>query len=175
MKEKVFSFDAETNGLWGEAFALAAVVVDQKGNELDKFIGRCPIDGEVDSWVKENVLPAIETIKEDYSDYKSLLSAFMNFYLKHTKTCKIIVHMGLPVEARLFLDAHKFGIIGDWDAPYPLIDIAAFPQINDSVDTYNKNNSITIPNCNGGTHNPLFDSYAAAYAYLDIIKHMNIN
>lgn len=26
--KKVFSFDAETNGLWGEAFAIAAIVTE---------------------------------------------------------------------------------------------------------------------------------------------------
>lgn len=28
---KIFSFDAETNGLWGQAFAVAAVVEEDQG------------------------------------------------------------------------------------------------------------------------------------------------
>ena len=73
--------------------------------------------------------------------------------------------MGLPVEAKLFLDAHEMGIIGDWDAPYPLVDISAIPEINTSVDSYNKNLGIEVPEMEGGTHNPLYDSYAAMMAY----------
>lgn len=77
----------------------------------------------------------------------------------------MLVHMGLPVESKIFLDAHAFGIIGDWDAPYPLVDISAIPEIGVSVDTYNKNNRIILPEMEGGTHNPMYDSLAAAYAY----------
>lgn len=77
----------------------------------------------------------------------------------------VLVHMGLPVEAKLFLDAHALGILGDWDAPYPLVDISAIPEIGVSVDTYNKNNRINLPEMEGGTHNPMYDSLAAAYAY----------
>ena len=57
MGKKIFSFDAETNGLWGKAFAIAAVVTDENGKEIDQFIGRCPVQGEVNHWVSENVIP----------------------------------------------------------------------------------------------------------------------
>ena len=32
---KIFSLDAEANGLWGQAFAIAAVVADENGQEID--------------------------------------------------------------------------------------------------------------------------------------------
>lgn len=72
--------------------------------------------------------------------------------------------MGTPVESRVILDAHDLGYLGDWEAPYPLIDISAYQEIGDSVDKYNRKNNITV-DCDGGTHNPLYDSYAALYAY----------
>ena len=59
--------------------------------------------------------------------------------------------MGMPVEAKLFIDARERNFIGDFDAPYPLIDVATFPAINTSVDTYNKVNELEIP-FNGSTH-----------------------
>lgn len=170
--KKIFSFDAETNGLWGQAFAIGAVITDTKGNILDKFIGRCPIDEIVNPWVADNVLPQMENVATTHSSYKELLKDFMSFYMKNKTDAHIIVHMGLPVEARLFLDAYNLGIIGNWDAPYPLIDICAFPQISDSVDNYNLKNGLVVDKniFEGGTHNPLYDSLATAVAYANIIS-----
>lgn len=167
---KVFSFDAETNGLWGKAFAIAAVIWDTKSDSKQEWIGRCPISEAVNPWVSENVLPQMEGIPENYESYESLLKGFVDFYMANKQDAVILVHMGLPVEARLFLDAHNMGILGDWDAPYPLVDIAAIPAIGTSVDTYNANNGIEVPSFNGGTHNPLYDSYAAMYAYEHVIR-----
>ena len=42
VEKNVFSFDAETNGLWGKAFAIGAVLY-KNGNETEKFYSRCPI------------------------------------------------------------------------------------------------------------------------------------
>jgi hypothetical protein len=166
MSKKIFSFDAETNGLWGKAFAIAAVVTED-GIETARFIGRCPIEGEVNEWVKENVLSQMTGITETHETYEALLADFVEFYKANKEASDIIVHMGLPVEARLFLDAHRSGVLGDWDAPYPLIDIAALPEIGTSVDSYNKehNVSISAEEFAGGTHNPLYDSIAAERAY----------
>ena len=48
MRRKVLSIDAETNGLWGEAFAIAATLHERwEGTETKYFIGRCPIKGEI--------------------------------------------------------------------------------------------------------------------------------
>lgn len=127
------------------------------GEEITYFIGRCPIEGDVDGWVAENVLPQMEGITENYSSYEELLGAFMRWRATVKGDAVEIVHMGVPVEARLFIDAHTMGIIGDWDGPYPLIDIAAFPEIWDSVDRYN--------GTQGLPHNPLYDAIVAAVAY----------
>jgi len=162
---RFFSFDAETNGLWGQAFSIAAVVYDDATGESTEFIGRCPISEPVNPWVAENVLPEMESIPVNYDSYESMLKAFVEFYNAGKQDACVLVHMGLPVEARLFLDAHNMGILGDWDAPYPLVDIAAIPEINTSVDSYNTKHGIELPTFTGGTHNPLYDSWAALKAY----------
>ena len=167
MANKLFSFDAETNGLWGQAFSIAAVVKYPDGT-VKEFLGRCPIDVtqyKINDWVLKNVLPQLENVPYNYDNYRSLLEGFMAFYMAEKENAQVIVHMGLPVESRLFLDAHNMGIIGDWDAPYPLVDISALPEINTSVDTYNREHNIEVPACEGGTHNPLYDSWAALLAY----------
>jgi hypothetical protein len=168
MSKKIMSIDAETNGLWGNAFAIAAILADGEGEILDSFIGRCPIDGSVNNWVAENVLPQIESIPITHKSYQEMLKGFCEFYLAHKDGAQVIVHMGLPVESRLFLDAHQMEMIGDWDAPFPLVDISAIPEISTSVDSYcTLHNISTDPaTLQGGTHNPLFDAHQALNAWV---------
>jgi hypothetical protein len=163
MNNKYFSFDAETNGLRGQAFAIAAVIRDQEGN-LTEWLGRCPIEGTVNQWVAENVIPEMEGIPVNYNNYSELLKGFIDFY-KSNPADEYVVHMGDPVEAKLFADAYNMGIMGEFDGPYRRRDISALPEIGESVDTYNTNNGIEVPALTGGTHNPLYDSYAALFAY----------
>lgn len=156
----IMSIDAETNGLWGQAFSIGLCLEDGTN-----WIGRCPIEGEIDPWVKENVIPVMRSIELTHDSYDEMLKDFVKFYYKHKEGRTIIVHMGLPVESKLFIDAHEKGYLGDWDAPYPLVDISAIPAINTSVDTYNVKNNIEVPEFTGGTHNPLYDAAAAMLAY----------
>ena len=166
--KKILSLDAETNGLWGQAFSIVGIVYDENGKEIDRFIGRCPIEEEVNPWVQENVLPQMVQITENYVSYRDLLQAFFAWRAPYKESeIPELVHMGCPVEARLYIDAHSMGIIGDWDGPYPLLDVAAIPEIGDSVDGYNAAHG-TSPdpkNFAGGTHNPLYDSAAVYAAY----------
>jgi len=169
---KIFSFDAETNGLWGQAFAIGALVY-QDGVEIARFVGRCPIQEEVNSWVAENVLPQMAKVPETHNDYRSLLADFAKFYLANKADAAVIVHMGVPVEAKLLLDAHEWGFIGDWDGPYPLLDVSGHLQQAGedptSVDGYAKKYGIAITEFDGGTHNPLYDSAVTAAVYEHLI------
>lgn len=169
---RVFSFDAETNGLWGQAFAIAAVVYEG-GKEVASFIGRCQIEELVNPWVWENVLPQMKGIKVNCASYNELLEKFAEFYLREKVNADIIVHMGTPVESRVLTHMHAKGFIGDWDGPYPMIDLAGNLQQAGcdptSVDAYNAAHDLVVPECEGGTHNPLYDSRAAALCYLSLM------
>ncbi len=164
--KKRMYIDAETNALWGEAFALAGIITEDR-KVVDTFLARCPIEGNINPWVAENVIPKMTGIEETHGDYSAMLKAFAEWYLPYRKNnVDVIVHMGVPVEAKVFLDLHEKGLIGDRDAPYPLIDISAIPEIKDSVDSYNEAHG-TMPDSalSGGTHNPLYDCFACASAY----------
>lgn len=178
MDKKLFSFDAETNGLFGKAFAISAVgySYSKEWQEEETFIGRCPIEGKVDDYVSANVLPSMINVKENYKSYKELLKAFIDFYLKYrSQNANIIVHMGVPVEAKLLIDAYEYGFIKDISQmPYPLIDISAYPSIGVSVDSYNKSTGVNIPKYYGGEHNPLYDSVAAAVAFAKYIYGLDL-
>lgn len=166
MKKKILSIDAETNGLYGQAFAIAAVLLDKEtGKTEKKFLARCPIEGCVDKFVKDNVLPELGGVPLTNTNYTCMLREFVTFFMVNKGDADVIVHMGTPVEAKLFIDAVNMGLMGPFDGPYPLVDIAAYPEIWDRVDSYNKENGIAVPDCSGGTHNPLYDCYAAALAY----------
>jgi DNA polymerase III epsilon subunit-like protein len=165
---KIFSFDAETNGLWGQAFCLGAVVYEN-GKEVKSWVGRCPIVNRVDKWVDLNVLSEIHNIDLTNVSYKSLLRDFAEFYLENKDGSDVIVHIGTPVESKIILDMHEFGFIDDGEAPFPLIDIAGNLQqagFNPvSVDAYNAKHNIDIA---GNAHNPLYDSRAAAECYISL-------
>ena len=63
--------DAETNGLYGDAFAIGAVLMDKEtGKEEKRFLARCPIEGCVDKFVKDNVLPELGGVPLTNTNYK---------------------------------------------------------------------------------------------------------
>lgn len=166
--KKLLSIDAETNGLHGAAFAVSAVLRKEDGT-TEEFILRCPIEGDVEPWVAENVLPQMTGIPKTCNSYIEMLEKFAQFYMANKENCTVIVHCGLPVEARLFIDMHHMGFIGDWDMPLPLVDVSAMLLLvgedPTSVDTYNAKNGLKVKEMEGGTHNPLYDSWAALLAY----------
>lgn len=167
--KKLLSFDAETNGLWGQAFAIGALVYDESGTEVTRFVGRLPDSAVTDEWVKENVLPKIGNIPVSHQTYDALLASFAEFYLANKEGCDVIVHMGVPVESKLLIDMHTRGLIGDWDGPFPLLDVSGnLQQAGEdptSVDKYVQKHNLSVGEFDGGTHNPLYDSAAAAAAY----------
>lgn len=170
---KVFSFDAETNGLWGQAFAIGALVYDESGAEIARFVGRLPDTEVTDGWVRENVLPEIADIPVTHDSYYALLSSFAEFYLAHKDEADVVVHMGYIVEARILRDLHDKGLIGDWDGPYPLYDVSGnLQQAGEdatSVDKYVQKHGLSVGEFEGGTHNPLYDSALAAVVYRHLI------
>lgn len=167
---KLFSYDAETNGLWGESFSIGAIVADENGNEVDRFLGRCPIREEVDPWVRENVLPQMKEVQITAATYEEMLADFIHFWMKYKDETTTITHMGMIVESKLWRDARKFGFLGYWDAPYLTADVCTYADIGDSVDDYCRRRGINVNPADfaGGTHNPLYDSAAALKAFVDI-------
>lgn len=170
--KKVFSFDAETNGLWGQAFAISAVVM-QEGELVKKFVAYLGDESVTDVWVRENVLPALSGLEKTHSSYESMLADFAKFYLAN-KDADVITHMGTPVESRILSDMHSMGFIGDWEGPYPLIDVAGILKAKGydptSVDKYNSAHSIKTSELdNLVPHHPLYDAIATAIAYQHLL------
>jgi hypothetical protein len=168
---KIFSYDAETNGLWGQAYAIAALVYDESGEEIARFFGRLPDEAVTDQWSRDNALASLVGTPVTHSDYESLLADFAKFYLANKQGADVVVHMGYIVEAKILRDAHELGFIGDWDGPYPLFDVSGnLQQAGEdpaSVDAYVKKYGLKVRDF-GGTHNPLHDSEVAARVYMHL-------
>lgn len=183
--KKVLSFDAETDGLWGNPFAIAATVTSPDGVEVASFSRRLPDAAVSNEWVKENVLPNIQDIamvgtnfvdlpisEDQYRAdlvqwYEKMLGEFAKFYLEHKVDAVIIAHCPCPVEAHLMRECHRLGFIGDWDGPFPLIGIEGLLDLAGENPTeatgYATKHGLALPE--GNAHNPCFDCRLAASMY----------
>lgn len=179
MNTKVLSIDAETDGLWGDPFAVAAIVY-VNGREVARCVGRLPNEQVGSHWVQTNVLPALGPSDGDcpitHEYYSDLLNDFANFYMKHKEGAEVIAHMGYIVEAHLFRELKHMGYIGEWDAPFPLYDVSGNLQAAGydptSVDAYAKQHNLAVSNY-GSTHNPLYDAEVAGQVYMHLRGYIN--
>lgn len=172
MRNYIMSIDAETNGLYGQAFCIGATLHDTtKDNKVvDKFLARCPLIGKLDPFVLVEVLPELADISQTDKTYPHMLENFASWYSNITEKIDdlaIIGHVIYPVEAKLFLDCVEYGFLTK--GPFPFIDISAFPEIGISVDSYLALRNIDVP-WRKSVHNPVYDSIAAATAYYNYMK-----
>ena len=146
---------------------------DEQGVEIAQFVGRLPDTKVTDAWVIDNVLPKIGNIPVTHQTYDELLASFADFYKANKEGCDVIVHMGFIVEVKVLRDLHERKLIGDWDAPYPLLDVSGnLQQAGEdptSVDKYVQKHGLSVGEFEGGTHNPLYDSAVAAVVYRHLV------
>lgn len=165
---KVFSVDAETNGLYGNSFTIAATV-RQDGVETAAFLGRCPDEFVTSEWVRENVLPALDGMPITHPNPETLEEAFWVFWMKHKTDSQCIAHCGSPVESSLFRRCIERNIpVRRWAGPFPLHEVGtALLMAGEgplSVDTYMQKHNL-IPQFSGVAHHPMYDATAAAQVW----------
>lgn len=162
--KKYFSVDAETDELYGPAFAIGAVVWEDgkftkqfKGvlKDADKFV--------TSDWVRENCLP----IADGYTQYETradLLNAFWNFYMENKKDAQIFADVGAPVETQVFRECVMLDLKNrQWDGPYPLDEVASILRgrgIDPDIDR------IKFSGFNGRKHDPCDDAIASIICVL---------
>ncbi len=173
-KKTVFlAFDVESNGLHGEAFAVGAILIRADAKILDEFTARCPIKGEVDEWVKDNVLPPLKDMPEDQKTPKQLRSAFWEWYkAAKEKADYVVVKNSYPVETRFLADCQDDDLEGRyWDHPFPLLDLASlliqvgikplavtYKLVEDKLDDQHLQ------------HHPRWDAWVTALAVIEALK-----
>lgn len=162
----VLSWDAETNGLWGRAFAIGAVLI-APDTDMKIFRARIPLHNPM-PWIRENILPHIDNIRITHEKYEDMLADFASF-LNSSIDASIIVHMGYIVEAKILRDMYDLKLITEFGAPYPLLDVSGHLEMAGhdptSVDRYLNSMNIHAP---GNPHDPVFDSLQAALAYIHL-------
>ena len=163
---KIFCFDAETDGLYGEVFAIGAVVMNDGGEILDQFSQKCLHPEVTSQWVRENSLPHLADIEECESR-RLLRENFWNFYMKHREGCVIMADVAYPVEADLLRKCVEENLAErEFLGPYPLIDISAlFFARGISPDT----DRIAFAQAQGKPHNPLDDAIISARCALKLM------
>jgi len=170
---KILSFDLETNGLHGEAFAIGAVLVNASGEVLEKFTARCPLNGETDEWVKANVLPAIASMPVTHDDAKALRTDFWEWYLQAEAKCDyVLVSNGYPVEYRFLMQCQEDDLEQRyWQHPFPILDLTSI-LLATGHDPSAKSQLISgiVRNGNFSRHNPLDDATIAARAAMSALQ-----
>jgi hypothetical protein len=132
MSKRILSFDVEANGLHGEGFAVGAAVIEEDGAVRARFAGRAPIQGEVNPWVAENVLPALagmEVTHASAAELRAALWAWREAKQLEAKAAGItlieVADIGYPVEARFLAACQDDDLAGRaWGGPYPLHEVA---------------------------------------------------
>lgn len=163
---KLIAVDCETNGLYGSCFAVA-VIVRQNGVNIDEFVGRCPIEGDVDPWVADNVIPALDEMKVTHDDPRAMREALWEFWTKHRDGATVVAHMGGAV-SDVFRQCINDDPARQWDGPYPLHNVSTALLLAEedpvSVDKYNEKYGITVP-FHGVAHHPMYNAMASAVAW----------
>jgi hypothetical protein len=171
--KSVFIVDGETDGLYGSVFAISAVVADIDTFDIkDIFSSQIEMNAYEclsDSWVKDNVVPAIEKgskcILTDKVHKNELLSDFWNFYSAwNDGTTLFLADFGAPVEANLFRKCVLADLYTrNFSGPYPLHELGTILLLNGydpdmSRDNYYSNVEFK--------HHPYFDCESS----LNILK-----
>lgn len=179
---KLIFWDAETNGLFGNPFSIAAIVYERNDLdenewiETDRIILSLPDSFVTNQWAIDNVLPTLCNVVVTNDTYESMLSDFAEFYMRHKQDAKFVSHMGYIVEAFVLREMNRLGFIGDFDGPYSdkfaawydvSQDLENAGYATDSVDSYFKNKGLKTKEA-GATHNPLYDCMVTKEVYFHL-------
>lgn len=171
-KKVILSIDAESDGLWGNPFAIGAIAYDSDGNKISLFSARCSAKIE-NEWVRENVVPHLENIPL-VGDYETLLRAFAKYYNSMIKThdTTVLWYGGHVVEAFLFRELRARNLIEYFDAPYTPIEVATILHLKNEdtscVEAYLKKYAVPLPE--GHIDTPVYDAEIAYLAYQHLIR-----
>lgn len=173
-KKLIFSFDIESDGLYGEGFAVGVVVIDVKtGRIINEFSG-C-VDGYkvTDAFTKENIVKYLKDMPK-YRSTEGLREAFWQFYMKYrgaderqNRDVLFLADNCAPVEARFLrdcvMDDHR---TRKFLAPFPLVDLATVLYMNGYENHLNRR---AFSDCPGRKHHPLDDAAASGLTFWKLV------
>jgi hypothetical protein len=127
----IFSFDAETDGLYGPVWAIGAVIIRPGGVIETVFSGQLDPTPDVvtDPWVREHIVPVVKLPL--YQSRSHLLDAFWAVWTQYREQVIAVADFGTPVEAGLFracIDLDREA--RQWQGPYPLHELGTALLLN---------------------------------------------
>jgi hypothetical protein len=175
---KLLSFDVESNGLHGASFAVAALLMDSQLKVLDEFQGRCPLRGQVDPWVKDNVLPPMQGMAVNYLSARTMRTEFWKWYLTaRIDATHVLSDNPYPVEARFLIACQQDDLQARYfEHPFPLLDLGTM-LYREGADTAAKRHAIKqsaieaagVDMSQALVHNPRWDAWATAVTALRLL------
>ncbi len=177
-KKLIFSFDIESDGLYGEGFAVGAVIIDvETGRIINEFSGCVESYKVTDKFTKDNIVKYLKEMPR-YGSVQALREAFWQFYMKYRtgeeRQNREIVFLAdncAPVEARFLRDC----VMDDhrnrkFQAPFPLIDLATVLFMKGYENHLNRR---AFSNCPGRKHHPLDDAAASGLTFWKLVYAAN--
>lgn len=168
---KILSVDVGKNGLHAEAFAVGAVVLNGKGEVIDSFRARCPMQGEPRGrFVKEEILPALRNYTETHDNVRTMRVAFWSWFQKAREDAMIFADCGWPSEARFFIALAEDDFEERYlNGPRPLHDVATL-FLAVGVDPVNTDRRQYVADLLGGRtgiqHDPWWDAFVSGLCAL---------
>jgi len=157
---KIFSVDAETDGLYGDVWAIGAVWLD--GGTAAHFEGQLDPAAVTDPWVHKNVVPAVNLCR--YDNRTDLLNAFWDFWTAHKDSSDdCIADFGVPVEAGLFRACVELDDIRTFEGPYPLDEVGTALRVAGFDRHADRRKLAGRPNL--VEHNPVDDALVSALCW----------
>lgn len=159
--KKVFVFDVESIGLYGEGYAVGGGIYHEDGTREKEFCFSCPPEsafGDADDrdWIAKNIPPLVVTHIRPYE----MRQAFWNEWLAAKEQgIPMAAECGFPVETN-FLAAcvHNDKQSNKWSGPYPFVEISSIMAAAglDPMATYERVGD------ENPKHHPLADSRQSA-------------
>jgi hypothetical protein len=125
---KVFVFDVESIGLYGEGYAVGGGIYHADGTRESEFAFSCPPEnalGDADDrdWVSKNIPPLVITHLRPYEVREAFWSQWL---AAKEQGIPMAAECGYPVETN-FLAAcvHNDKRSNKWNGPYPFIEISS--------------------------------------------------
>ena len=162
----IISIDVESDGLYGQCLAIAAVVRDV-GKTEDTFLARVGGTYTIkDKWVAKHIIPKIVCIPVTHDNSEAMEEAFWSFWLKWRGQATAIGYCSSTIEAALFNRCVMRNVEErNFQGPYLLHDVATLLHVtgHDSllIEKFIHDKGIKVDH-DGGPHHPMYDCLAAA-------------
>lgn len=175
---KIFSADAETDGLYGRVWAIGAILVDPEDprykyhptSRIDlshSFVGQLDPSVVTDPWVIENVVPHVDLPR--YDTREELLEGFWQFWLEFGRDegTVAVADCGHPVESGLFRACVELDLKARcFQGPFPLDELSTLLRARGLDPKLDRRELIGRPDL--VAHDPFADAIVAALCWAQV-------